>query len=82
MDLNGFYNHAVHILRPKITESGEPELNNIGEKYQDKNELIIYNTITNLIWNQIADMIQGFDPLFQESETMSLLYFNPLPFLE
>ena len=55
MELNGFYNYAVHILRPQNTESGEPELKKIGKKTQDNNELIIHNTIINERWNQIDD---------------------------
>ena len=47
MELNGLYNYAAHILRPKNTESGEPELKNVGQKSQYKNELIINNTIIN-----------------------------------
>ena len=31
------YNYAAHIIRPQNTEIGEPELNNVGEKSQDKN---------------------------------------------
>ena len=67
MELKGFYNYAVHILRPQNTEIGEPELNNFGDKSQDKNELILHNTIINTRWNQIDDMIQGFVSLFQYS---------------
>ena len=63
--LNGFYNYDVHILRPQNIESGEPELNNVGEKSQDNNELILQNTIINEGWNKITDMIQEFTPLFQ-----------------
>ena len=40
MELNGFHYYAAHILRPKSTESGEPELKNVGEKSQDNNEII------------------------------------------
>ena len=57
----------MHILRSQITESGEPELKNIGGKSKDKNDLILYNTIIHARWNQIADMIQCFGPLFQDS---------------
>ena len=42
------YNYAVHILRPKNTESDEPYLKNIGEKSQYNNEIILHNTIINL----------------------------------
>ena len=31
--------------KTKNTESGEPELKNVGEKYQDKNDIILDNTI-------------------------------------
>ena len=47
MDLNRFYNYAANIRIPENTESGEPELNNVGEKYQDNNELILHNNIIN-----------------------------------
>ena len=47
MELNIFYNYAVHIPRPQNNESGEPELKNIGEKPQDKNEITIYNITIN-----------------------------------
>ena len=65
MELNRFYNYAAHILRPQNNESGEPELNNVGEKSQYKNELIIHNTIIYTILNKISDMIQGFVPIFR-----------------
>ena len=67
MDLNGLYNYAAHILRPQNTKSGEPELKNVREKSQDKNELILYNSIINARWNQISDMIQGFVHLFHNN---------------
>ena len=64
MEINGFYNYAAHILRSENTESGKPELKNIGEKPQYKNKLILHNTIINAGWKQITDMVQGFVPLF------------------
>ena len=39
----------MNILGPQNTESEEKELNNLGEKLQDNNELIIHNTIMNVI---------------------------------
>ena len=57
MEINRFYNYAMHILRQKKTKSGELELNNVGEKPQDNSEIILNNTIINAIWNQIFDMI-------------------------
>ena len=62
MDIDGFYNYATHILKSQNNESGKPELSNIGEKYQDKNELIIHNTIINARWEKISDMRQVFVP--------------------
>ena len=32
---------SIHALRPINTESGDPELKYIGEKFQDKNDFII-----------------------------------------
>ena len=67
MDINRFYNYSVHIQRPQNTETGEPELKNVGEKPQDNSELVNHSTIINAIWQQIYDMIQGFVPLFQDT---------------
>ena len=72
MELNVLYNYAVLTLRPQNTEIGQPELNNSGEKYQDKNELILHNPIINAILNQINDMIQGFVPFLQYVLKISL----------
>ena len=64
VELNGFYNCFLHVLKPQNTESVEPYLKNVGEKLQNKNEIIIHNTIINAGWKQITDMVQGFVPLF------------------
>ena len=72
LEINIFYKYDAQILRPQNTEIGELELKNVGEKYQDNNELILQNTIINKLWNQIDDMIQGFAPLFQENSTISI----------
>ena len=37
--------YAMHILIPKNTKSGEPKIKNIGDKFQDNNELIIQNML-------------------------------------
>ena len=81
VDFNTFYNYAAHILRPQNTESGEPELNNVGEKSQDKNELIFHNTIINAIWNQITDTMQGFYHSYRKVIKCHLDKFQPSPFL-
>ena len=47
MYLNGFDNYSVHVLIPKNTERNEPEINNIGDKFQDNNDLIIHNNLRN-----------------------------------
>ena len=67
MEVNVLDNYDVHILRPQNAESGEPEFKNAGDKSQDNNDLILYNTIINAKWNQINDIIQGFVPLFQDN---------------
>ena len=66
MDLKIYYNYDVDILIPQNTEIGEPELKNIGEKTQDKNDLIIHNTIINARQKPFHDMMQGCVHLFQE----------------
>ena len=57
----GGQDYAVILLRPQNTEIGEPEINNVGEKFQGKNEFIIHNNFINSRGNQITDMIQEFD---------------------
>ena len=68
VDINVFHNYAAHSLRLQNTRNGEPELKNIWEKSQDKNDLIFHNTIIYEIWNQISDIIHWFGPFFQDSE--------------
>ena len=67
MELNGFYIHSLHILIPQNTESGKPKLNIFGDKYQNKNEIILYKNIINEILNQISDIMQEIPPLLQDS---------------
>ena len=50
--------YAAHVLRPKNNESGEPEIDNIREKFQDNNEFILNNNLRNSKINQITEMIQ------------------------
>ena len=66
MELNGFDKYGVHALIPQNNENGGPEIKNIGEKFQDKNDPIIHNDIRNSRWNQITDMITEFDPALLE----------------
>ena len=48
MEINLFDNYNVQVLRPKNTESGEPEINNIGWNFQESNDFIIHNNIINV----------------------------------
>ena len=48
----------MHVLRPQNNESGNIKLNNIGEKCQDNNELMIHNDISNTGCKEIMDMIK------------------------
>ena len=83
MEFNGFYNYDVHIQRPQNNESGEPELKNVGEKFQDNNDIIIHKNIINPRLNQSTDMVQGPPPLLQgKLENPNRMNFNPLIFLE
>ena len=52
-NINVFYNYDVHILRPQNTKSGEPYIENIGDKFK----LVLHNDISNERWDQITDMI-------------------------
>ena len=47
VDLNGFDNYDINSSRPQNTESGKPEIKNIGEILQDENNSIICNNISN-----------------------------------
>ena len=48
MEFNAFENYAGHALRPQNDESGETDIKNIGEKFQDNNESILHENIRNL----------------------------------
>ena len=67
MELNGFYNYVVHILIMQNIEIGESELKNVGEKSQNKKELILHNNIISVRLNQNNYIIQGSDPFFRVS---------------
>ena len=47
MEINGFYKYDVHYLRPQTTESVEPEINSIGDKFQVKNNSTLHNDTRN-----------------------------------
>ena len=51
VEMNVFENYAFPILIPQNNKSGEPELNKIGEKCQDKNGFILHNTLSDLRQN-------------------------------
>ena len=75
MEINEFENYTANKLRPQNTQSREPEIKTIGEKFQDKNEFIIHNDIIN-------GMIQKFDPhLWGKLDNVTWMNFNPNPFL-
>ena len=71
MDINRFYDYAVQILRPQNNEIGEPKFNNIGEKPQDNNNIIIR------IWYKSG----GCPPLLVQLYNVTWVNFNPLHFL-
>ena len=83
MDINVFDNYGVHALTPQNTESGEPVIKYIGDKFQDSNESILHNDIINSKWDQISDMIKKFDPPLQwRVENGNLMNFKYISFLE
>ena len=53
----------MHFPRPQKTEIGNPEINNIEDKFKDKNEFILNNYIRIERGNQITDMIQYFESI-------------------
>ena len=81
-ELNILYNYDLHTLRPKNTESVEPDLKNVGDKPQDNNELIIHNTIINARWFVFWYDSGNPSPLSVKLENVTWMDFNSLPFLE
>ena len=55
---NEFENYDMQVLRPPNIETGGPERKMISEKYQDKDKFILNNSLSDLKWNQISDMIK------------------------
>ena len=64
MEINGFKNYDMHVLRPQNTKNGELEINKIWEKDRGNNEFIFHNNLINARVNQINDMVQEVEPLF------------------
>ena len=58
--LLGGNDYDVHVLIPQNNESGELEINNIGDHFQDNNEFILHNGLINERGNLITDIIQNF----------------------
>ena len=83
MDLNGFYNYAVHTLRPRNTESGETEIKKIGDKSQDNNDIILHKNIISSRKIQITDIIKELEPpLPGQLDNGNRMNSNPFLFLE
>ena len=63
--------------------SVEPEIQNTGKKYQDKNNPAFTNDFINEKWNEITEIIQKFDPpLPGKIDNGTRIYWNYFPFLE
>ena len=83
VDLNGFYNYAVHTLRPRNTESGETEIKKIGDKSQDNNDIILHKNIISSRKIQITDIIKEVEPpLPGQLDNGNWMNSNPFLFLE
>ena len=64
VERNLFENYVVKSIRQINTESDEPELKTIGEKFLDDNALILHSHLSKARWNQITDIIQRlYNPL-------------------
>ena len=72
LDVNIFNKYAVQVLIPERNVICESQLKSIGEKFQDKNEFIIHNTLSDTRGNQIFDIIEEKDPLIPGK----LYYYN------
>ena len=57
VEFNGFGKYSMPILRPPNIETSEPEIKNISDKYQDKDNFILKNIISDVKWNLIPDKI-------------------------
>ena len=51
----------MHVLRPPNIETGEAALKIINEKYQDKDKLILNNSLIDAKWNPINITIKEAD---------------------
>ena len=83
MELNIFENYYVHFLRQQNAESGELEPKDIGDKFQEKNEFILHNDLSDLRWKQIDDMMEkSYFPNVGKLDNINWMHYNNLPFLE
>ena len=48
VEFNGFGKYSMPILRPPNIETSEPEIKNISDKYQDKDNFILKNIISDV----------------------------------
>ena len=82
-DFNEFEKYYMQVIIPLSIETEKTELRITYEKYQDKYKLILNNSLSDVKWNLILDIIKE-----SESSIMGQLYnvtwmhYNPLPFLE
>ena len=73
----------MNVLGLKNTESGEPQLKDIGKKDQDKNEFIFHNNLSDSIWNKITDIIKRLiSPIIGHLENVTWIHLKTIPLLE
>ena len=73
----------MHILIPPKIETGEPEIYMIANKHQYKDSFILNNTLIDLKWSQITDIIKETDTHFLgQLYNSTWIHYIPLPFLE
>ena len=73
----------MHILISPNIESGDPELNVISDKYQDKDNFIRNSALSDIKRNQIHNTIKDTYPtILKQLDEGTWIHPNPLPLLE
>ena len=76
MDFNVFYNYVMQAVIALNIETGEPELKIISYKYQDKDRFDLNNSLSDLKWNQIPNMIKGTEPtIFGQLDDIKCMHY-------
>ena len=81
--LDVFENYDVHLIIPQNNESGEPDLNKIRWKCQNKNEFILHNDLRDTRCKYITYMSkEPYPPIMGQLDNFPWIHYSPLSFLE